>query len=186
MMDEWYENWKHTDREGLLQVMFRDEERITELEAENAVRFEALQEQKTKITELEGFIDAYCGQPDQTKVFDKFKATRRAVRRENVTLKARITELEAACSNCYDAQQRGEDQIKTLQAKLDAVNDCDKRLNDYLSDADGMLETLQAKLGAVKALKRFNNVNDSYVMVADKSGLWVRYSDVLKTIGEQE
>ena len=31
-MEQWRENWKHVDRDGLLRVMLRDEDRIKELE----------------------------------------------------------------------------------------------------------------------------------------------------------
>ena len=32
-----------------------------------------------RISELEGFIDAWCGQPDQTKIFDHFKALQEVI-----------------------------------------------------------------------------------------------------------
>lgn len=44
-----------------------------------------------RIEELEGFIDAYCGQPDQTKVFDEFKA----IRDRNNQLEVTIASISA-------------------------------------------------------------------------------------------
>jgi hypothetical protein len=42
-----------------------------------------------RILKLEGFIDAYCGQPDQTKVFDEFKA----IRDKNTELEAQVDQF---------------------------------------------------------------------------------------------
>ena len=42
------------------------------------------------IAELEGFIDAYCGQPDQSKMYDKFKA----IQDKNAELEAKLDAVE--------------------------------------------------------------------------------------------
>ena len=81
---------------------YRD--RITELE-DNAVIADAnIQAMAERNTELEGFIDAYCGQPDQTIVFDQFKS----IQDKNTKLEAKLV-LHGHCPKCDGVYSRRAD-----------------------------------------------------------------------------
>jgi hypothetical protein len=76
----------------------------------------------------------------------------------------RIKELEAVCSSCYDAQQRGEERIKELGAQVDAVRGCQRWEQG---------ESRGYALGNAP-------------MVKDDEGEYLLFDDVLAALGEQE
>ena len=86
-----------------------------------------------RITELEGFIDAYCGQPDQTKVFDEFDA----IRVRNTELEEQLVGIKKYHAMAIAADSKSTRLNMELEAQIEAVNGLsvynDADNNDWLS-----------------------------------------------------
>lgn len=80
---------------------------------------------------------------------------------------------------CQDYVEELERRIKELEGSLEEWVLDGKSMTAAAVARETRIAELEARLDAVAKVQRFNNVNESYVMLPANEGLWVRYSDVL-------